>query len=647
MTGRPASRCAVRSIGASERRSIGGAGRAPRPRPSRPCAQVAELEFVNGGGTGSLESTHADASVTEVAAGSGPVRPSPLRRLLAASARRRPRPSPCRWCAGPRRTRPRCSAAAGSPPVPPAADRLPAARSGRRACAAGRWRWRARCRPRSPARSAARLAVGDRVWLRHTKSGELSEHVNELRARARRPRSSTCCPPTGAKERPFCERQRGLWRNWARTEAVRPRRVERPGSVGAVQRAVIAAGKRGPADQGGRRRPQLHRDRRGARRAARPVRPRRGLPAWMPPRRQATLAAGTPPAPPAARCSSRTGWRCRTWATSTAQTIAGATSTGTHGTGGRFGRPGRARSWPSPWSPATARCCESASSENAELLPAAALGLGALGILVDVTLQCVPAFLLHAVENRRAARRRARGVCGAHRGRRPLRVLLVPAHRDGADEDQHPAAGGVRPRGRSAGCPRWVDDELLANGAFRGTCALGSARPVARSRGSTGWPSGSARRPRVHRRLRPGVRDQPHACASGRWSTRSRARRSRSRCARCARLIDEQRLADLLPDRGARRRRRRHLALHRARRERRATSPSTGTSARTTPSTSGRSRRSCARHGGRPHWGKIHYQDAESLRGLYPRFDDFLAVRDRLDPERRFTNPYLERVLGS
>lgn len=51
-------------------------------------------------------------------------------------------------------------------------------------------------------------------------------------------------------------------------------------------------------------------------------------------------------------------------------------------------------------------------------------------------------------------------------------------------------------------------------------------------------------------------------------------------------------------------------------------------------------------HGGRPHWGKLHTQSAETLRERYPRFDDFLAVRDRLDPERRFGNRYLERVLG-
>jgi L-gulonolactone oxidase len=51
-------------------------------------------------------------------------------------------------------------------------------------------------------------------------------------------------------------------------------------------------------------------------------------------------------------------------------------------------------------------------------------------------------------------------------------------------------------------------------------------------------------------------------------------------------------------------------------------------------------------HGGRPHWGKLHTRDADYLRGVYPRFDDFVAVRDRVDPERRFANPYLERVLG-
>src|SRR5205823_4947846 len=50
---------------------------------------------------------------------------------------------------------------------------------------------------------------------------------------------------------------------------------------------------------------------------------------------------------------------------------------------------------------------------------------------------------------------------------------------------------------------------------------------------------------------------------------------------------------------------------------------------------------------GRPHWGKLHGRTAEDLRPAYPRFDDFLAVRERLDPDRVFANAYTAQVLGS
>jgi FAD-linked oxidoreductase len=49
---------------------------------------------------------------------------------------------------------------------------------------------------------------------------------------------------------------------------------------------------------------------------------------------------------------------------------------------------------------------------------------------------------------------------------------------------------------------------------------------------------------------------------------------------------------------------------------------------------------------GRPHWGKIHFQTTESLSGLYPEYQRFIEVRNRLDPEGVFTNDYLRRVLG-
>jgi FAD-linked oxidoreductase len=54
-----------------------------------------------------------------------------------------------------------------------------------------------------------------------------------------------------------------------------------------------------------------------------------------------------------------------------------------------------------------------------------------------------------------------------------------------------------------------------------------------------------------------------------------------------------------------------------------------------------------AQVGGRPHWGKMHSLDGTVLRERYPRFNDFLRVRNEVDPGRVFTNGYVERVLDS
>ncbi len=53
-----------------------------------------------------------------------------------------------------------------------------------------------------------------------------------------------------------------------------------------------------------------------------------------------------------------------------------------------------------------------------------------------------------------------------------------------------------------------------------------------------------------------------------------------------------------------------------------------------------------AEYGGRPHWGKRHHLGADALRERYPRFGDFLAVRDRFDPRRVFANEYTRQCLG-
>jgi FAD-linked oxidoreductase len=52
------------------------------------------------------------------------------------------------------------------------------------------------------------------------------------------------------------------------------------------------------------------------------------------------------------------------------------------------------------------------------------------------------------------------------------------------------------------------------------------------------------------------------------------------------------------------------------------------------------------RHGGRPHWGKLHSLHGQQLAALYPRWNDFLEVRRELDPKGRMLNPYLTGLFG-
>ncbi len=50
------------------------------------------------------------------------------------------------------------------------------------------------------------------------------------------------------------------------------------------------------------------------------------------------------------------------------------------------------------------------------------------------------------------------------------------------------------------------------------------------------------------------------------------------------------------------------------------------------------------KYGGRPHWGKMHTLNASALKKLYPRWDNFLALRQELDPQKKWINPHLESL---
>jgi D-serine deaminase-like pyridoxal phosphate-dependent protein len=139
---------------------------------------VAELEFVNGGGTGSLESTSAEVAVTEIAAGSGLFGPH----LFDGYSRFRPAPAAAFALSVVRKPLPSMATLHGGGWVasgPPARDRLPQPVWPQNLSMVAR---EAAGEVQTPVRGAgaADLRVGDRVWLRHTKAGELSEHLAEF-----------------------------------------------------------------------------------------------------------------------------------------------------------------------------------------------------------------------------------------------------------------------------------------------------------------------------------------------------------------------------------------------------------------------------------------------------------------------------------
>jgi D-serine deaminase-like pyridoxal phosphate-dependent protein len=138
--------------------------------------EIAELEFVNGGGTGSLEATAKDESVTEIAAGSGLFGPH----LFDNYRHFRPAPAAAFVLPVVRKPAPDKATLLGGGWIasgPPGNDRLPQLV----------WPKGLTMMPRemagevqTPVGNASSLNVGDRVWARHAKAGELSEHANEI-----------------------------------------------------------------------------------------------------------------------------------------------------------------------------------------------------------------------------------------------------------------------------------------------------------------------------------------------------------------------------------------------------------------------------------------------------------------------------------
>jgi FAD-linked oxidoreductase len=428
------------------------------------------------------------------------------------------------------------------------------------------------------------------------------------------------------------------WRNWGRSETSRPTHIARAASVDDVVAAVNAASDRG-----------LHLKTVGAGHSFTAIAATDGVQLDVSALdgllavdgNRVTIGAGTNLYQLPALLAPH-GLALTNMGDIDRQTIAGAISTGTHGTGAAFGGLAtqiRALTMVT----ADGALLTINEAENADLLPAARLGLGALGVLVDVTIQTVPAFMLHAVEKPEPLEEvlenfEARSTSTDH-----FEFYWFPHTTTALTKTNTRVPADTPPR-RQSTVAAWLDDELLANGVFALTCATGNLFPGIVPRVNLLAEKLVAKREVTapsyevfvtRRRVR--FREMEYAIP--REHVPAAVRAVAALVAKNGWTISfplEVRVAasDDLWLSTASGRETGYIAVHRYYRE----DPAeyfAGVEA---------IMRSFA---GRPHWGKMHTQDAASLATLYPHFADFGAVRDRLDPARLFGNRYLERVLGS
>ncbi|GAB3601161.1 D-arabinono-1,4-lactone oxidase [Microbacterium tumbae] len=435
-------------------------------------------------------------------------------------------------------------------------------------------------------------------------------------------------------------RSGGVWQNWGRSASIRPARVERPRTPEGVQRAVQAAAAQklaikaigaGHSFTGIAVAPGVLLE----------LDDMQGLVSADTETGRVTLLAGTRlhriPA-----LLAPYGLAMENLGDIDRQSIAGAMSTGTHGTGARFGGIS-AQVVGAVLITASGEFLRVNEKENPELLPAVALGLGALGILVEVTLQCVPAFVMHAIDEPAPLEDMLATLSDRSEASDHFEFYWFP-HTDVALTKRQERLPESTRREPLPVVGRWIDETLLSNGVYRAVCAAGRFVPgitppfnrlAVRLTGDREYTELSHRVFTQRRTVR--FREMEYALPAENVVPAFRALRAliEKRGWRIEFPVEVRFAAqDDLWLSTAHGRASGYIAVHRYWRA----DPTEYFNA---------AEQIMLEHGGRPHWGKLHTLDAEQLRERYPRFDDFVALRDRLDPERLFGNRYLERVLGS
>ncbi|MER5195496.1 D-arabinono-1,4-lactone oxidase [Streptomyces sp. NPDC002755] len=324
------------------------------------------------------------------------------------------------------------------------------------------------------------------------------------------------------------------------------------------------------------------------------------------------------------------------------QTVSGATSTGTHGTGRESASiAAQIKGLELVTADGSVlSCSEKGTEEERALFAAARIGLGALGIVTAITFAVEPIFLLTAREEPM-----------------PLDRVLADFDELWAENEHfefywfpHTGSTNTKRNNRSAG-PRepvsqvssWIEDEFLSNGVFQVAQWVGRAVPgtiptiaqvsskALSARTYTDIPYKVFTSPRRVRFVEMEYAVPREAVTETLRELKAMLDRSGLRVSFPVEVRTAP--ADDITLSTASGRDSAYIAVHMVKGV-----PYQGyfTAAE----------RIFTAHEGRPHWGKVHTRDAEYFAGVYPRFGEFTALRDRLDPDRLFQNDYLRRVLG-
>jgi FAD-linked oxidoreductase len=321
------------------------------------------------------------------------------------------------------------------------------------------------------------------------------------------------------------------------------------------------------------------------------------------------------------------------------QTIAGAISTGTHGTGARL-RNISAQVEAIELVLADGSVRELTAAAEPDLLRAARVGIGALGAITAVTLRCVPSFVLRRVDEPRPrdevfAAFEELALANDH-----FELFTFPYADSALVLERNRFEGPAAPRSRAAA---FAEEVLLENWGLEALSAAGRALPraiPALSRMAGKLASGAQMVDRSDRVFvnRRNVRFTEMEYGVPREHGPEAARR-------VIEWVRANRFPVFFP-----------LEMRVAAGDDALLSPSheRDTTYIAVHQYKGMEWRPyfeateaiMADYGGRPHWGKRHFQTAETLAPLYPEWSKFAEARDALDPQRIFTNAYARRILG-